>query len=109
MAKKIQIEVTTAALKKIASLGIRYTVTQEYIELRALLFSCASNAELDEYEQDQIVECALKAMKKGDEYGISIGTQSGRDMNDERCYTLQSVEIVPADDACYTVEQMKNA
>ncbi len=108
MAKKIQIEVTTAALKKIEKQGIRFKVVQDDLELRALLFPCGGSVdELDDYEKEQIFDCAIEAIEQGDGYGIEIETLSGRDMNDERCYVLDSVKIVPAGAADITVKQMK--
>jgi len=109
MSKKIQIEVTKAALKKIDSLKIRYKVVQDDIELRALLFNCNSSEELDDWEQERIFDCAIEAMEKGDDYGILIETLSGRNMQDQRCYELDSVTVVSANVADITVKAMKNA
>lgn len=108
MAKYIQIEVTKAALKKLDSLKIRYKVVQDDLELRALLFPCGSSQdELDDYEKDQIFDMAIKAIELGDDFGILIETLSGRNMQDHRCYELDAVSVVPANEADITVKAMK--
>jgi len=105
---KILIEVTKTGLDKIKNLHICYKIIQEDLELRALLFPCGSSQdELDDYEKEQIFDCAMKAIEQGDEYGIEIETLSGRNMHDGRCYELDSVEIVAAETADFTVLEMK--
>lgn len=105
--KKIQIEVTKAALEKIEKQGIRFTVVQDDLELRTLLFPCGSSQdELDDHEKEQIFDCAVIAMRQGDDYGILIETLSGRNMQDHRCYELDDVSIVLASEADITVLEM---
>ncbi len=105
--RKIQIEVSKAVLFKMDNLGFNYKVLQDDIELRALLFPCGSSQdELDDYEKEQIFDCAIEAIKKGDDYGILIETLSGRNMQDHRCYELDDVTIVPVSEADITVKKM---
>jgi hypothetical protein len=106
--KKIQIEVSESALKKIDEIGIKYQITNSDVNLERLLTSCNSVADLSDYEISKILNMAKKAIKKGTDYGISIETTSGRDMNDHRCYTLDEVCIVSFnDDSCtHTVAEL---
>jgi hypothetical protein len=99
------IEVSQAALKKIAKAGIRYTIINDDVNLENFLMHSYNVDELDECELGQIVNTAKEAMKKGDAYGIAIETQSGRNNQDERCYWLTDISIVSAthDDCCHTV------
>lgn len=110
MAKKIQIELTTAALKKLDAQNIRYTVINDDLELQSLLYGYGDgypNAdELDGHEQNLIYDKAQEAMEQGVGYGIAIDIRSGRDNQDERCYWLDEVKVVERDKADITVEQM---
>ena len=104
---KIQIEVTKAALKKIEKLGVKYTVVEDDLELRNLLFSSTSMSELDDHDQELIFNTAQEAIKLGKGYGIAIDTGSGRDNQDHRCYWLKSVVVVTVDQyPDFTVKQM---
>jgi len=105
---KVIIEVTKTGLAKIKNLRISYKIIQEDLELRALLFSTTSVDELDDYEKEEIFDCAIRAMEYGEKFGILIETLSGRNMQDQRSYELESVKVVPASQADITVEQMKN-
>ena len=103
--QRIQIEVTQAALKKMVKAGIRYKVINEDINIEDFLMRSDNVDELDDHEVYQIVEVAKQAISQGAAFGIMIETRSGRDMNDERCYTLMDVCVVAADhhDCSHTV------
>ncbi len=103
----IQIEVTKEALKKIQNLGIKYVVVKDDLELRNVLFSSTSIGELADHEQEQIFDVAQKAIKLGTDYGITVDMGAGRDNQDQRCYWLNSVEVVDVDQhPDFTVKQM---
>ena len=106
---KVLIEVTKTGLMKIKNLHICYKIIETDLELRALLFNGNSVEELADHEQEQVFKCALEAIEQGDDYGILIETLSGRNMQDHRCYELDDVSVVSAEEADVTVLEMKMA
>lgn len=109
MAKRIQIEVSQETLDKMDSEKLPYKVTNRDIGIEDLLTSHIDVSELNSYELSRIVSAAKEAIEQGDNYGIAIDTKSGRDMNDRRAYSLESVSIVEHNDnECrHTVKELK--
>lgn len=103
---RIHIEVNEADLDRVRAAGVPYAVIEVDIELRELLLSSANVDELDDECQEQVYETAKRAISLGEEYGIAIRSLSGRDMNDQRCYVLDSVTVVLCDEADVTVKEM---
>ena len=107
--KKVQIEVSLSGLKQMDKAGISYKVTNKDVDLEKLLTSHTDVSELSLYELNKIVNAAHIAISKGVDWGIAIETRSGRDMNDQRCYTLDEVSVVSHDDddCRHTVTELK--
>tara|TARA_B100000073_G_C23694735_1_gene557889 strand:+ start:584 stop:919 length:336 start_codon:yes stop_codon:yes gene_type:complete len=106
--KKVEILIAENDLNKLEELGIKYTITNPDVELENL-FRCSNHTcELNNYEMEQIIEKAKEAISKGKKYGIVIDVNLGRDMNDERCYSLEKVYVDEIKNGwCnYTVEEL---
>lgn len=106
--KKVEILILEENLEKLKELGIEYELTNPDIELENFLRASTDTEDLSYYDMQQIVETAKKAIEKGTKYGIVIDLLSGKDMNDDRYYTLENVYIeeVKNGNCSYTVEEL---
>jgi hypothetical protein len=108
--KKVEVLISENDLHKLKELGIEYEITNPDIELENYL-KCSTNiAELSNYEVEQVVQKAKEAIQKGIKYGLVVDVNLGRDMNDERCYSLNKVYIssTKKEDWDFTVKEFLN-
>lgn len=96
---KIHIEVAKSALKKLENAGVRFKIVDDEVDLHeTLCHEICNYGELSDYDQSQIKYAAQQAIDEGPEYAITYDIRSGRDNQDYRCYWLDSVSVVLAED-----------